>query len=242
MSNDKKVNWHPPMALPPKEQTNFLDWKNPLEIFGAKQTTWFMPIKTPAFMLYNKKISSNINTKQTKYSPTVLKLHSGWSKVMEEEDKNHASFFEPDPNISKDFFNQIEAIAKRLNTNAEDLAAIIYIESHFDPKVSNPSGKYRGLIQMDKETFDDIFKSYKITYKQYCELPREEQLKYTEIYLRHRIKKAGLKGKVSGAQIYALIHRPADINKQSELQERQRKIDNAKKIFNKHLKHIDEKS
>ena len=26
---------------------------------------------------------------------------------MEEEDKNHASFFEPDPNISKDFFNQI---------------------------------------------------------------------------------------------------------------------------------------
>ena len=241
MSDDKKINWHPPMALPPKEQTNFLDWKNPIKIFGAKQTTWSVPVETPTFMLYDRQNASKIDTEQKNYSKKVLKLHSGWARVMEEEAKNHAPFFEPDPNISKDFFNQIEIIAKNLNTSAEDLAAIIYLESHFDPKVNNPSGKYRGLIQIDKKTFDNICKSSDITYEQYCKLPREKQLKYTGIYLQYRIKEAGLKGKVSGAQIYALIHRPIDINKQSELQERQNKINNAKKIFNKHSKHIDGK-
>lgn len=239
MSDDKKINWHPPMELPPEEKTNFLGWKNPIQIFGTQQTC-FVPLETPTFMLYNRQ-SANINAEQKKYSPTVLKLHSGWAKVMEEEAKNHAPFFEPDPNISKDFFDKIEAMAKRLNINAEDLAAIIYLESHFDPQVSSSSGKYHGLIQMDKKTFDNICKSSGITYEQYCKLSREKQLKYTEIYLKYRIKEAGLKGKVSGAQIYALIHRPADVNKKSELMERQRRINRAKNIFNKYSKHIDEK-
>ncbi len=172
------------------------------------------------------------NKKQSSSSSSVAqRLHSKWQTVMEEESKVKQHRFKCDPNISVKFFDEITKIAKNINCNPEDLAAIIYKESHFDPRVKSSSGKYSGLIQMDKMTFDSLEVKNKCTYREYCRLPREKQLKYTEAYLKFRIDEKGLKGKrLSGGQIYTLIRRPADINKPSTVRAHQRSVDDAKKV------------
>lgn len=230
MSDETKVNRFSGSQY--KFQFPKIDYYNSLEIIDFRKFFSFAQ---------ENKVKNNDNISK---SPTAVKLHRGWSEVMKAEAKDHKPFFKPDPNISESFFEELTNVAKRLNTNAEDLAAIIYRESHFDPQIKSiaPAGKYRGLIQMDEKTFNSICKSSGITFKQYSNLPREKQLKYTEMYLKYRIEKAGLTGKkLSGAQIYALIHKPAKVNNKSELNHCQAKINKAKAVFNKYSKHINQK-
>lgn len=161
-------------------------------------------------------------------STTAEKLHSDWQLVLTEEAKVKQSKVKCNPNISEKFFTEIEEAAKRLKCKPEDLAAIIYRESHFDPKAKN--GQYLGLIQMDKTAFDSI-PDRKCTYSQYCKLPREKQLNYAEKYLQMRINEKGLKGKnLTGGQLYTLIWRPADINKKSTVNEAQKRVNAAKQV------------
>lgn len=169
-------------------------------------SVWEHPAKaapTSSQPVRNKKQSSSV----------AQRLHSDWQTVMKVESKTKQSRFKCDPNISVNFFNEVTKVAKNINCNPEDLAAIIYKESHFDPRAKSSSGKYVGLIQMDKMTFDSLEIKNKCSYNDYCTLPREKQLKYTEAYLKFRINEKGLKGKrLSGGQVYTLIRRPADIH------------------------------
>lgn len=174
-----------------------------------------------------KKKSSNKNTK-AKQNTTAEKLHSDWQFVLEAESKIKQNKVKCDPNISKNFFVQVEDSAKRLNCKPEDLAAIIYRESHFDPRAKK--GEYTGLIQMNKTAFDSI-PDRKCTYSQYCRLPREKQLKYAEKYLKMRIEEKGLKGKkLTGGQLYTLVWRPNDINKPQIVTQAQKKVNESKQI------------
>ena len=187
-------------------------------------SVWEQPAKTEP--------ASSQSVQKKKQSSTVAqKLHSDWQKVMKEESKVKQNRFKCDPNISVNFFNEITKIAKNINCKPEDLAAIIYKESHFDPKAKSSSGKYVGLIQMDKMTFDSLEMKNKCSYREYCRLPREKQLKYTEAYLKFRIREKGLKGKsLSGGQVYTLIRRPADIHNHVVVNRHQKTVDETKKV------------
>ena len=172
--------------------------------------------------------SQKTSSKQTQNSQTGAKLHSEWQPVLKAGAKEKQKNFKSDPNISLKFFNGVASAAKNLNCKSEDLAAAMFLESHFDPKAKN--GGATGLIQIDKESFDSIT-NRKCTYTQYCKLPREKQLQYAEKYLQMRIDEKGLTGKhLTGGQLYTLIRRPASITKKSDVEKYQRLIDKVKKV------------
>ena len=172
--------------------------------------------------------SQKTSSKQTQNSQTGAKLHSEWQPVLKAGAKERQKNFKSDPNISLKFFNGVASTAKNLNCKSEDLAAAMFLESHFDPKAKN--GGATGLIQIDKESFDSI-PNRKCTYTQYCKLPREKQLQYAEKYLQMRIDEKGLTGKhLTGGQLYTLIRRPASITKKSDVEKYQRLIDKVKKV------------
>ncbi len=172
--------------------------------------------------------SQKTSSKQTQNSQTGAKLHSEWQPVLKAGAKEKQKNFKSDPNISLKFFNGVASAAKNLNCKSEDLAAAMFLESHFDPKAKN--GGATGLIQIDKESFDSI-PNRKCTYTQYCKLPREKQLQYAEKYLQMRIDEKGLTGKhLTGGQLYTLIRRPASITKKSDVEKYQRLIDKIKKV------------
>lgn len=172
--------------------------------------------------------SQKTSSKQTQNSQTGAKLHSEWQPVLKAGAKERQKNFKSDPNISLKFFNGVASAAKNLNCKSEDLAAAMFLESHFDPKAKN--GGATGLIQIDKESFDSI-PNRKCTYTQYCKLPREKQLQYAEKYLQMRIDEKGLTGKhLTGGQLYTLIRRPASITKKSDVEKYQRLIDKIKKV------------
>lgn len=173
-------------------------------------------------------LSQKSSSKQTQNSQTGAKLHSEWQPVLKAGAKEKQKNFKSDPNISLKFFNGVASAAKNLNCKSEDLAAAMFLESHFDPKAKN--GGATGLIQMDKESFDSI-PNRKCTYTQYCKLPREKQLQYAEKYLQMRIDEKGLTGKhLTGGQLYTLIRRPESITKKSDVEKYQRLIDKIKKV------------
>lgn len=248
MSDDKKINWHPPMQMPES---------NPVIQFTQKvkhPEKIKINFKLPQWKLKNRNSSLDITL-----SPAAKKLYNEWRTVLEEEAKieavNKPKYYKSDPDISKKFFSELEASAKRLNCNPEDLAAIIYRESHFDPAAKDCTGTYHGLIQMDKTALENSIKfnlenfgnkcglNPKITYNKYKKLPREEQLKYAEAYLHFRIHEKGLEGKkLTGGQIYTLIHRPADIHKAHKVREHQNRVNDAKKEPQKYSHKIDTKT
>ncbi len=231
MSDDKNVNWRPPMKAPQIDYSKMLKQG----LYKITHPEW---MKTSLWEHTPKTVKSQSKTSKNKSSSAsetssyeVQKLHSKWKTVMEVEVKFKQNRVKIDPNISVNFFEKVTKVAKRLNCNPEDLAAIIYIESHFDPQTKSSSGNYVGLIQMDKTSFDSLEVKNKCTYSEYCQLPREKQLKYAEAYLKFRIDEKGLSGKkLSGGQIYTLIHRPKDIDKPSAVRVHQRRVDEAKKV------------
>ena len=178
MSDDKKINWHPPMQMPES---------NPVIQFTQKvkhPEKIKINFKLPQWKLKNRNSSLDITL-----SPAAKKLYNEWRTVLEEEAKieavNKPKYYKSDPDISKKFFSELEASAKRLNCNPEDLAAIIYRESHFDPAAKDCTGTYHGLIQMDKTALENSIKfnlenfgnkcglNPKMTYNKYKKLPRE---------------------------------------------------------------------
>lgn len=63
----------------------------------------------------------------------------------------------------------------------------------------------------------------RITFEQYSKLSPEKQFKYTEAYIKYRIHEKGLNGKkIPSNQLWALIHRPTDYDKSTELNGRAR--------------------
>ena len=155
---------------------------------------------------------------QTTKKTTSQQLHEDWSKVI--------------PNLSKEFFHELVEISKRIKCSAEDFAAILFLESRFDPKATGNG--VHGLIQMDQTALNNACEFAnlpKISIKNYKKLPREKQLKYAEAYIKFRIDEKNLTGKkLSGGKLWALIKSPKRFNNNSFVKNLQKKIDQAKKI------------
>ena len=176
------------------------------EASGTSPASVFMEQKQ------QKKSSPTKKTNSTTTTTTAERLHSDWQVVMEVASKTKHENFKCDPNISKKFFNIVTETAKRLNCNPEA-----------------KKGDYRGLIQIDKMSFDSI-PNTKCTYSQYCALPREKQIKYVEKYLKMRIDEQGLKGFLSGGQLYTLVRRPKSVRTKRVVIENQKLVTDARKV------------
>ena len=199
------------------------------ELYGSTSTAEASGTSPASVFMEQKQRKKSSPTKKTNSTTTTTaeRLHSDWQTVMEVASKTKHENFKCDLNISKKFFNIVTETAKRLNCNPDDLAAIMFLESHFDPKAKK--GDYRGLIQIDKMSFDSI-PNTKCTYSQYCALPREKQIKYVEKYLKMRIDEQGLKGFLSGGQLYTLVRRPKSVRTKSEVVKNQKLVTDARKV------------
>ncbi len=150
-------------------------------------------------------------------------LHDSWTKVL--------------PRLSQEFFDELTAVSERLNCNPEDLAAIIFKESRFDPAAKGAS--VYGLIQMDATALKTAIahanknghKLKSVTISEYNKMPREQQIKYSEAYIQFRIDEKNLTGKkLSGGQLWTLIKRPSNIHNKKFINKLQRIIDNTKNL------------
>lgn len=128
------------------------------------------------------------------------------------------------PEVSKEFINSIITTAKKVNCSAEDLTAIMYVESKFKPDIKN--GSFVGLGQMNPKSLklsqkyarenpaerDGINNS--LTHSQFQKLTREQQIPYVKNYIL-AMKEAYVKNpdkKMSGGELYALFYTPGRVN------------------------------
>lgn len=161
--------------------------------------------------------------KKQKKKSISQELHDSWTKVF--------------PRLSQEFFDELTAMAERINCKPEDLAAIMFKESRFDPAAKG-AGVY-GLIQMDATALKVAIahanknghKLKNVTISEYHKMPREQQIKYSEAYIQFRIDEKKLTGKkLSGGQLWTLIKRPSNINNKKFINKLQRIIDNTKNL------------
>ncbi len=180
---------------------------------------------------------SKKETTKDYYQTKGEELHNKWTKMC--------------PKISLEFFEEITAMAERLNFDSDDLCAIMFRESGFKPNAHGKNSKtgvdYYGLIQMDKTSFTTVVahalktegKDCKLdpnmTYEKYAKLPREKQLKYSEAYIKFRIDEKGLTGKkLTGGQLWTLINSPKNINNPKFVTRNQARIDKVHKLLTKY--------
>lgn len=129
------------------------------------------------------------------------------------------------PDVSDEFIYQILDTAEKVKCSPEDLTALLYKESQFQPHVKN--GNFGGLGQMNKNSLhlsinhakkDETAKdgiNAQIMIEKFLALPREKQMPYVRnyilamknIYMRKHNKK------LTGGELYGLFYTPGRINK-----------------------------
>lgn len=201
-------------------------------------------VSSPNMDVYIPEVASAVQeAAPSGVSKTAKVLSESWSVIVNEK-------------VKPEFFQKVINFANKVKTDPIDLTFILFRESKFNPKAKN--GSYVGLIQMDKNAFNECvgrmmeYEQYKkehpqekislqdylklrgkkgfkrpvnpnkISFSQYCNLPREKQFKYSEYYLNYRIHEHKLNNsRISSIQLWALIHRPAKCREKAELRDRQ---------------------
>ncbi len=114
------------------------------------------------------------------------------------------------PDVKDEFVSEIIKTSEKVNCEAEDLTALLYKESKFEPDVKN--GSFAGLGQLGK---DAIKLSSEISMEKFLSLSRAEQMPYVRNYIL-TMKNTYMrkhKGKLTGGELYALFYTPARVNK-----------------------------
>ena len=124
------------------------------------------------------------------------------------------------PDLSDEFIDKIEDMAKKLKCDPLDVAALLFKESRFDPSQKN--GSFRGLGQMNRQSLKAAINYIKkhpqeaegidpnMTLEKFTTLSREEQMPYVKNYtLSMKETYLGKDKKVTGADLYALFYTPA---------------------------------
>lgn len=129
------------------------------------------------------------------------------------------------PDVSEEFINQILETAEKVKCSPEDLTALLYRESQFQPHVKN--GNFGGIGQMNRtslkasinhamkdETAKDGINAHLIIEK-FLALPREKQMPYVRNYIL-AMKSTYMRSTektLSGGELYGLFYTPGRINK-----------------------------
>lgn len=158
-----------------------------------------------------RKMAAPLSKVIIKKNPAVSNIHSMMKCVV--------------PDISENFAAQVTQVAKDVNCNPEDLTAVLYLESKFDPTAKR--GSFFGIGQMNQRALDlaieyadthpefskNIRKNLKI--KKFAKLKREEQLPYVRNYIlmtRTTYIEDSTKMLTSG-ELYGLFITPSNVKK-----------------------------
>lgn len=149
----------------------------------------------------------DFKTKQI--SEDAKKLKNDWVKIV--------------PDFSEEFAQKIVDASKNIKCDAEDLAALLFKESRFDPKAGK--GSYKGIGQMNRRSLNAsieyaLEKGYQdidpdMDMKKFKTLTREEQLPYVECYLLAMKKMAKFKDEefLDAGRLYGLVYTPSNAKK-----------------------------
>lgn len=129
------------------------------------------------------------------------------------------------PDISDEFVTQILETAKKVKCSPEDLTALLYKESQFQPHAKN--GSFGGIGQMNgnslhvsinhavkDETSKDGINTH-LMIEKFFSLPREKQMPYVRNYIL-AMKSTYMKKSnktMTGGELYGLFYTPGRINK-----------------------------
>lgn len=126
------------------------------------------------------------------------------------------------PDVSDEFVTQILKTSEHVKCDPEDLTALLFKESRFDPKAK--SGSFHGLGQMNTKSLSlsiqhaqkDSAARHGVTplsMADFVELPREKQMPYVRNYIL-AMRTAYLKPeqKLDGGTLYGLFYTPGRVN------------------------------
>ena len=147
---------------------------------------------------------------QDQTAKEVKKLKDMWSPVAK--------------GVSDKFYEEIVAIAKRVNCDPVYLSIVLYQESKFNPRAKN--GSFRGIGQMSHVTLADSLQNVKrknldievntsMSLNRFAQLSREKQLPYIEAYIMNAKRLAGMSAneKIESGKLYALFFLPCNADK-----------------------------
>ncbi|HCA5147087.1 TPA: hypothetical protein MW178_002302 [Acinetobacter baumannii] len=108
-------------------------------------------------------------------------------------------------NFTSDKAKTIEAVAKRIGVDPNDLAAVISFETSgtFSPSAKNPKSSATGLIQFMAGSGGTKGKYYGMSRKKFASLSFDEQMVYVEKYFKERGFKSSKKRDV--ADLYTAV-------------------------------------
>ena len=109
-----------------------------------------------------------------------------------------------------EFLAKVKQIAKRLNCNYRDLLGLMNSESGIRTDAKNPKGSATGLIQFIESTANELG----TTTAELRRMSPIEQLDYVERYLAKAKANAGITGKLTAGDLYALTFLPGRANRQ----------------------------
>ena len=142
-------------------------------------------------------------------SEEAKKLKNDWVKIV--------------PDFSEEFAQKIVDASKNIKCDTEDLAALLFKESRFNPKAGK--GSYKGIGQMNRRSLNAAIEyALKNGYenldpdmdmKKFKNLTREEQLPYVECYILAMKKMAKFKDKeeLDAGRLYVLVYTPSNAKK-----------------------------
>lgn len=179
----------------------------------------FMPLNQPSNTKIARELLGNIQrTVHNKVAfPELIKETGVQAKVKSMVDAVL-------PYSSKEFIDGIVQASDAAKCSAEDLTALMYVESRFNPKASN--GAFVGLGQMNKRSLKlsvDFAKrnkkhsqgiDEKISMDIFKSLTREEQLPYVRNYIlgMKEVYFKDVQRSLNGGELYGLFYTPGRIN------------------------------
>lgn len=104
-----------------------------------------------------------------------------------------------------EFLAKVKQIAQRLNCDYRDLLGLMNSESGINAQAKNPTSSATGLIQFIESTARSLGTST----AELRQMSPIEQLDYVEKYLATQKANAGISGKLSAGDLYALTFLPA---------------------------------
>jgi hypothetical protein len=129
-------------------------------------------------------------------------------RIMDPNDPNKPSGYVPanwkdDP----EFTAELNRVAKKFNINANDLLAVMLVETGgtLNPAIRNPKSDATGLIQFIPSTARGLG----TTVDELAKMSRAQQMKYVEKYFDNKLPQGA-----SGGQIYAAVFLPAFIKEE----------------------------
>ena len=114
--------------------------------------------------------------------------------------------------LSVDFVNRVKEIALKVKCDYRDLLGVMNNESGLNPKARNKDSGAIGLIQFTTVAIKDLNKAYglNLTKEKIAKMSAMEQLDLVEKYLiRTKSFKFKSNDKLSSADLYAIVYRPA---------------------------------